>query len=96
MKMTYQDAAQTALQVQDAVNLSGVVHSFAEATSALWDEAHRQGKGTSFVNRHPIATLFLAKLAELNGMGFPTIERPYYEALPQVQAIAEGGNDHGI
>ena len=65
--MTYQEAAATALQVQDAVNLSGVVRSFSEATSAVWEEAHRTNKGTGWVNTHPIATLFLFKLRELNG-----------------------------
>jgi len=64
--MTYQQAAQAALQVQDASNLSGVAHTFDQAMAALWDEAHRQGKGTAWVNQHPIVTLFLDKMASLN------------------------------
>jgi hypothetical protein len=64
--MNYQQAAQTAIQVQDASNLSGVVHSFNEVMGALWLEAHRLGKGTGWVNQHPIVTMFLDKMASLN------------------------------
>jgi hypothetical protein len=64
--MTYLQAAHDALACQDACNASGVVHSFDQAMSALWDEAHKQGKGTEWVNRHPIVTLFIDKLASLN------------------------------
>jgi hypothetical protein len=66
--VTIQEAARTAITVQDAVNLSGVLHSFSEiVTEVIWPEARKQGKGTDFVNRHPIVTLFLSKLASLNG-----------------------------
>lgn len=66
--MTYQEAAQMALDVQDASNLSGVVHSFSEQVMpALWEEAHKRGEGTAWVNHHPIATLFIDKLVSLNG-----------------------------
>jgi hypothetical protein len=69
--MTIQDAAREAIAVQDAVNLSGVLHSFHEIVSeVLWPEARKQGKGTDFVNRHPIVTLFLHKLCDLNGGSF--------------------------
>jgi hypothetical protein len=66
--VTIQDAAREAIIVQDAVNLSGVLHSFSEIVSeVVWPEARKQGKGTDFVNRHPIVTLFLSTLASLNG-----------------------------
>jgi hypothetical protein len=64
--MNYQEAAQWAIDCQDASNLSGVVHSFDKAVSAIWEEAHRTGKGTAWVNTHPIVTLYLSKLASLN------------------------------
>jgi hypothetical protein len=64
--MTYQETAQQALDVQDACNLSGVVHAFSRAMSVLWEEAHRTGQGTDWVNKHPIVTLFIDKLASLN------------------------------
>ncbi len=65
--MTYQQAAQMALDCQDASNLSGVAKSFAgPVMDALWDEARRTGHGTDWINQHPIVTLFLDKLASLN------------------------------
>jgi hypothetical protein len=64
--MTYKAIAQQALDVQDACNLSGVVHAFSRAMTELWDEAHRTGQGTEWVNTHPIVTLFIDKLASLN------------------------------
>ena len=63
--MTYQKAGQAALDVQNAVNLSGVVRSFHEALSAVWDEAHNLGKGTDWVNQHPISVLFADKIRDL-------------------------------
>lgn len=67
--MTLQDAANRALNAQDAVNLSGVVHTFSEVlTEALWPEAHRLSLGTAWVNTHPITRLFVAKLTELSGL----------------------------
>ena len=64
--MTIQQAAQEALDVQNACNLSGVAKSFADVLDAIWTEARKQGKGTDFVNTHPIVTLFLSKLVSLN------------------------------
>jgi hypothetical protein len=86
--MTYEEAARTAIGVQDAVNLSGVAHSLAEAVSAIWDEAHRQGQSTEWVNAHPVVTLFLDKLADLNNVGLqcPQIGQAYDE----VRKIAAG------
>lgn len=82
--MTYREAAQTALDIQDAVNLSGVAHAFSQAVSAIWDEAHRTGKGTDWVNTHAIVTLFLSKLTDLNR------HAPYFPACDEVEAIAKG------
>lgn len=56
-----------AIDVQDACNLSGVVHSFAHSVMpALWEEAHRLGEGTDYVNEQAIVTMFLDKMASLN------------------------------
>jgi hypothetical protein len=65
--MTYQELAQQSLDVQDASNLSGVVHSFSKAMDVLWAEARLHGHGTAWINHHPIVTLFVDKLASLNG-----------------------------
>ena len=66
MSITYQQLAQQALDVQDACNLSGVVHAMSRGMEALWAEAHQHGHGTEWVNEHPIVTLFIDKLAHLN------------------------------
>lgn len=65
--MTYKELAQQSLDIQDACNLSGVVHALSRGMEVLWAEAHRIEQGTEWVNKHPIVTLFLDKLASLNG-----------------------------
>ena len=54
---------QRAIDVQDACNLSGVVHSFADVMSKLCTE----GLNTDARNRHPIAVLYSSKIASLTG-----------------------------
>jgi hypothetical protein len=61
-------AAQDAMQVQDACNLSGVINAWNRAMTALWEVAHRDGHGTSWVNTHPINRLFASKVFQLTGM----------------------------
>lgn len=56
-----------ALQVQDACNLSGVVHSFNDGVSLLWDIARINGKGTDWVNQHRYCRLFASKIQSLSG-----------------------------
>jgi hypothetical protein len=86
--MTIQELAQQALDIQDASNLSGVVHSFSRAMEVLWAEARAHNHGTDWVNAHPIATLFIDKLASLNRTQYDTLA--IYAAYPLVQAIAQG------
>jgi len=93
--MTYQQAAQSALDVQDACNLSGVVFSFAEAMHAICEEQCRLNQGTEWKNRNPIVTLYLSKLSELNGLGWIEPQYGYCfrrasAARSLVKAIAEG------
>lgn len=61
--MTDKEIAQEALDVQDACNLSGVVHSFSRIMSALSEK----GLGTDAKNTHPAAILFASKIASLTG-----------------------------
>jgi hypothetical protein len=65
--MTYKEAAQAAIDCQDACNLSGVVFTFAEAMHAICEEGHRAGHGTDWKNTHPIVRMFLYKLTSLAG-----------------------------
>jgi len=56
-------AAKDALEVQNACNLSGVVHAFARAMSAVRESSN----GTSEANTHPIAVMFADKIMDLVG-----------------------------
>jgi len=81
---TMKAAAQTALDVQDACNLSGVLRAFQLIVSdVIWPEAHRLGEGTAWVNQHPICVLFLSKLVDLNGR-----EADFFKAYDEVKALA--------
>jgi hypothetical protein len=91
--MTLQQAAQQALDVQNACNLSGVLASFKEIVhEVIWPEARRLGKGTEFVNTHPIATLFLSKLTSLNGCECfcSSATSNYSRATAEVEKLAAG------
>lgn len=89
-----QQAAQTALEAQNAVNLSGVLHSLDEIIEVLWAEARKQRKGTEYVNTHPIVTLFLHKLSSLNGCECfcSQCTASYSRATAEVEKIATGLN----
>lgn len=65
MNRTLKEHAKDALLVQNACNLSGVVHSFDKVVTDLWEEANRIGKGTDWVNTHPIVQAYVDKLASL-------------------------------
>ncbi len=54
---------QSALDVQDAVNASGI----ALALHELYAHLLRSNYGTTRAKQHPAATMFLIKLSELNG-----------------------------
>lgn len=62
---TIQEVCQEAITVQDACNLSGVAHSFLEAIAVLRE--YHPNKGTQFLNTHAVVTLYVSKLASLNG-----------------------------
>ena len=85
--MTIQEAARTALDCQDACNLSGVLASFKEIVhEVIWPEARRLGKGSEWVNKHCICVLFLSKLCSLNGGYY---ECDYLHASDACEALAE-------
>lgn len=94
--MTIQQAAKTALDCQDACNLSGVLASFKEIVhEVIWPEARRLGKGTEFVNTHPIVTMFLDKLASLNRSQCLCSDsmKSNYSAYAEVERLARGTTD---
>lgn len=62
---TLSELAQQVLDVQDACNLSGVVHSWSEAITNLRELMPTAGTDT--INRHPINRLWADKVADLTG-----------------------------
>lgn len=65
---TWKEMAQEALAVQDACNLSGVVHSFSTIITEVRTRLDSEGKGgTDNVNTHPVCVLFSDKVAHLTG-----------------------------
>src|ERR1035441_9904933 len=83
--MTLKQAAQSALDVQNACNLSGVVFSFANAMGAICNNL--RDLSTKDRNKHPIVTLYLLKLCELNGCG-STLHESYDSAEDACKRIA--------
>ena len=82
--MTIKEAAEMAISVQNACNLSGVVRSFAKITEVLWEEANKQGKGTDWVNRHPVSVLFSSKINSLTG-GDNEFSKAYKECMKIIE-----------
>ncbi len=65
---TWKEMAQEALAVQDACNLSGVVHAFSTIITEVRTRLESEGKGgTNAVNTHPVCVLFSDKVAHLTG-----------------------------
>ena len=62
----------TALTVQNACNLSGVVHSFSEIKSRIEGDTNER-------NTHPICKLFADKIADLAGVRTLKQYREAYE-----------------
>ena len=65
--MTLQRAAQSALDVQSACNLSGVIYSFAEIIAFL--RTLPECRGTKWTNKHPICRLFAEQIMHLTDAG---------------------------
>ena len=89
--MTYQQAAQQALDIQDACNLSGIAHAFDRAVSAVFEESQRIGQGTDWRNTNPIVILHLLKMSELAGCG-STLHETYLPAHLACSTISKGDN----
>jgi hypothetical protein len=88
MDATLRKLAQDALDVQDACNLSGVVHGFSRAMTALRDT---KPMSTTELNTHPVAILWADKIAQLTntqtigGAGYSRITAAYKWAHEQVK-----------
>lgn len=65
---TIQQLSRQALEVQDACNLSGVVHVFSQVITDLREIAQAEGwEGTDAINQHPICIMYIDKMASLSG-----------------------------
>jgi len=79
-------AAKAALEVQDACNLSGVVRIFDQVLQThLWPASNSQGKGTQWVNEHPVSKLFADKISSLARF----VEADYQSLFKEVKTMAE-------
>ncbi len=76
-KDQYFQLISSALQVQLACNLSGVVHSFSRDISKL-RELFPQ-KGTDWYNHHPICVLYSSKIGSLTGSESTRFFREAYD-----------------
>jgi hypothetical protein len=73
---TIEELAQDSIDVQDACNLSGVIHAFARAMSNLRELF--PNLGTDLLNRHPISVMYSSKIASLTGSEtFTAFSRAY-------------------
>lgn len=82
---TIKDLAKQAIEVQDACNLSGVVHAFSRAVTAMRVELNMD---TPTCNGHAVTILFLDKLNSLAGIQalgdtdyFNKVQKAYDECL---------------
>lgn len=84
--MTLTELAREALRVQNACNLTGVVHGWSRAVSELRENL--PDAGTAEINRHPINVLWADKCADLAGV--PRLgPEAYSRAYSVVTKLAE-------
>jgi hypothetical protein len=57
--------AKEAIDVQDAVNLSGVVYAFARSMQLIFEISSRINEGTAWRNHHPVAVMYANKISSL-------------------------------
>ena len=86
MSRTLKELAKEAIEVQDACNLSGVVHGWSRAMSELFELLK---DGTESKNTHPINQLWASKCHDLARMGTSEWEA-YHEAYSKCKELADG------
>ena len=83
--------AEEALLIQNAVNLSGVVHSFSRIIKEIWEDYHKETRGHgSFIfpyhpNTHPVSVLFASKIYDLATCGSEHICSEAYDLCKQAK-----------
>ncbi len=84
---TMKQLAQEALDVQDAVNLSGLVHGWSRSISDL--RALLPNVGTDAINQHPVNKMWASKVHDLARMGLGDMME-LSKAYDACKALAEG------
>lgn len=65
---TEKELLQESWEIQDACNLSGVIHAFSRAISELWDlQRSEKTASTSNINQHLLCKLYASKIISLTG-----------------------------
>ncbi len=85
---TLAQLAQDALDIQDASNLSGVVHSFSKACTDLREVMNNSPEGFSQerLHTHPIILAWVSKIDSLTGGRWTD-----FSVFPSVERIAKEG-----
>lgn len=63
--MTTSSDYKTAIQVQDACNLGGVLRAWEAIRDRIWEDVHEAGSGTLGFRYHPINVMFASKVSDL-------------------------------
>jgi hypothetical protein len=87
--LTLQQAARVAIDMQNACNLSGLVHDFPNLLRPVWNEAHRLNKGTDYVNTHPIIVMVISKLCDLTRYTYGNEQDNFGKAYEACKALAD-------
>ncbi len=89
-KKTLKDMAREALNVQNACNLSGVVHSLSRLLPDLREILEKEeGFSTTVLNQHPVVFLFTTQIASLSGVCVFADADKYADAYQWAQLAAE-------
>jgi hypothetical protein len=76
-----------AMYSQGACNLGAIIHGWQRAIVQLQKEAHENGKGTEWVNTHPVNVLFAEQVFHLAGNRDPLVYmRAYNECAEKSEA----------
>jgi hypothetical protein len=79
--LTLAEAATLTEHAMDACNLSGLAHDFPRIMETVWDDVRARGGGTDQANTHPLAVLWLVKMAELAGLVTSDIDDRIHRAF---------------
>ena len=82
----------TACEIQDACNLSAVVHEFSRVIRHVREEADKLGKGTEYINRHPVTIAFVDKLVSLSRHSFEAALVAHSTCLDKAEDVPQNDN----